>query len=71
MEKHSYRVTVQFAGISGGFTRDYFSTLVDDMPKACREAETSTGGHALRAERLLYVSESLQGKTRDPRDGFI
>jgi hypothetical protein len=66
MQRHSYRVTVQFSG----FCRDYFSSMVTDIPAACREAEKSTGGHALHAERMLYVTESLQGKTRDPRDGI-
>jgi len=64
--RHSYQVAIRL----GQYDHTYYSTMVVTAGAAMREAETSTGGKATYAERMLYVSDSAQGKLRDPRDGM-
>jgi hypothetical protein len=48
----------------GQHEHTYYSTMVLTAGAAMREAETSTGGKATYAERMLYVSDAAQGKVR-------
>jgi hypothetical protein len=58
--RHSYQVTVRL----GQYEHTYYSTMVTTACAAMREAETSTGGNATHAARMLYVSDAAQGKVR-------